>query len=61
MRSENFDVRRELYEKVLSPTVIHGVEALDKGLDERHKRDVMESLRSVCGVITCSIAFAYVM
>jgi len=52
IRSVNLKVKRELYEKVVVPTVMYGSETWANRVAERNKLDVMEMncLRSMCGV-----------
>ena len=52
VRSVNFKAIRELYERVVVPTVMYGSEAWGLRVEERRKLDVMEMrcLRSMCGV-----------
>ena len=52
VRSVNVRAKRELYERVVVPTVMYGSEAWGLRVEERRKLDVMEMrcLRSMCGV-----------
>ena len=52
VRSVNVRAKRELYERVVVPTVMYGSEAWGLRVKERRKLDVMEMrcLRSMCGV-----------
>ena len=45
-------VKRELYERIVVPTVMYGLEAWAMRVEERNKLDVteMNCLRSMCGV-----------
>ena len=49
----NVRAKRELYERVVVPTVMYGSEAWGLGVEERRKLDVMEirGLRSMYGVM----------
>ena len=52
VRSVNVRAKRELYERLVVPTVLYGSEAWSLRVEERSKLDVMEliCLRSMCGV-----------
>ena len=51
-RSLNVEVKRELYERIVVPTVMYGSESWGIKVEERDKLDVaeMKCLRSMCGV-----------
>ena len=51
-RSVTLRVKRELYERIVVPTVMYGSEAWGMKVEERDKLDVaeMKCLRSMCGV-----------
>ena len=51
-RSLNVEVKRELYERIVVPTVMYGSETWGMKVEERNKLDVaeMKCLRSMCGV-----------
>merc|ERR1712074_391147 len=51
-RSATLNVKRELYERIVVPTVIYGSESWGMKVEERGKLDVaeMKCLRSMCGV-----------
>ena len=51
-RSVNVRVKRELYERVVVPTIMYGSESWGLRVEEREKLDVaeMKCLRSMCGV-----------
>ena len=51
-RSVTVRVKRELYERVVVPTVMYGSESWGLKVEEREKLDVaeMKCLRSICGV-----------
>jgi len=50
--SLNVEVKRELYERIVVPTVMYGSESWGMKVEERDKLDVaeMKCLRSMCGV-----------
>ena len=51
-RSLTVGVKRELYERIVVPTVMYGSESWGMKVEERDKLDVaeMKCLRSMCGV-----------
>jgi len=51
-RSLSVDLKRELYERIVVPTVMYGSESWGMKVEERGKLDVaeMKCLRSMCGV-----------